>query len=101
VAILAALRFYILLCSNAIHAASIAAATPPATDGNNLPYCSHKLTPTPQQRHRPVLSPPVRHNGGCSRVCRRFLWRKLHTTVALPVLAAVHFGDNLANFANH
>src|SRR5690349_11594383 len=66
----------------------------------SFPYCRHTVTPTPQQRHRPVLSPPMCHNGGGSRVCRRFLWRKLHTTVALPVLAAVHFGDNLAQFAN-
>jgi hypothetical protein len=42
------------------------------------------------------LSPNVRHNGGCSRVCRRFMWRKSRNLAAVPVLAAVHFGDNFA-----
>jgi hypothetical protein len=38
--------------------------------------------------------------GGASRVCRRFLWRKIRTTVAVPVLATVRFGGNLAICAN-
>jgi hypothetical protein len=65
--------------------------------------CSHiprrAMPIVPQQRHAPSLSPRLRHYGGCSRVCRRFLWRKSRNSVARLVLAAVHFGDNCANFA--
>jgi hypothetical protein len=48
-----------------------------------------------QQRQPSLLSPHLRQYGGCSRVCRRNLWRKIRTTVAIPVLAAVHFGDKV------
>jgi hypothetical protein len=55
----------------------------------------------PPQRHLPLLSPNVRHNGGCSRICRRFMWRKIRTLAAVPVLPAVHFGDNLGRIGTN
>jgi len=64
------------------------------------PILAMQLPNTPQQRHSHLLSPRLRHNGGSSRVCRRFLWRKSRNTVALPVFAALHFGDNSATPAN-
>ncbi len=51
----------------------------------------------PQQRQSRLLSPHLCHNGGASCVCRRFLWRKIRTIAAVPVFAAVHYGDNFAN----
>jgi hypothetical protein len=50
-----------------------------------------------QQRHALVLSPLLRHNGGCSRVCRQVMWRKIRNSVARSHIAAVHFGDNFLN----
>jgi hypothetical protein len=38
------------------------------------------------------------HNGGCSRAFRRFLLLKILNSAAVPVFAAAHFGDNLADF---
>jgi hypothetical protein len=52
----------------------------------------------PQQRQRSVLLPKLRHYGGCPRVCRRLMGRKIRNSVARPVLTAVHFGDKWANF---
>jgi hypothetical protein len=46
------------------------------------------------------LLPRFCQYGGCSRVCRRWLWRKIAHSAAVPVLAAAHFGDNVAKFAN-
>lgn len=56
-----------------------------------------QLPIAPQQRHLPALSPRLRHNGGCSRVCRRSLWRKSRKVAAVPVPAAAHLGSNSAN----
>ncbi len=64
------------------------------------PVPAVQLHTTPQQRHLPLLSPHVRHNGGCSRLCRRLLWLKIRNSAARPVLPAAPFGDNSANFAN-
>ena len=47
-----------------------------------------------------LLSPPLCHDGGCSRVSRRFLWRKIRKLVAVPVLAAIRFGDNVEKIEN-
>jgi hypothetical protein len=58
-----------------------------------------QLPIVPQQRQPCLLSPRLRHYGGCSRLCRRFLWRKSRNSVAVPVLPAAHFGDNSANSA--
>jgi hypothetical protein len=68
--------------------------------GSSLPHSRRAMPIVPQQRHAPSFSPRVRHYGGCSRVCRRLVWRKSRKSVARLVLAAVHFGDNFANFAN-
>jgi hypothetical protein len=65
--------------------------------GGNLPRLCHAMAKMPQQRQPPSLSPRVRHYGGCPRVCRRILWRKWQSIAAVPVFAAVHFGDNSAN----
>jgi hypothetical protein len=47
--------------------------------GSSLLHSRRAMPITLQQRHPPSLSPNVRHNGGCSRVCRRFLWHKIRT----------------------
>jgi hypothetical protein len=52
----------------------------------------------PQQRQLPLLLPRFCHNGGASRACRRFLWRKIRNAVARPVFAAAYFGDKVAGF---
>jgi hypothetical protein len=65
------------------------------------PIAATILPITPQQHQTPSLSPRLRHYGGCSRVSRRFLWRKSRNSVALPVLAAAHFGDKFAKIENH
>jgi hypothetical protein len=56
-----------------------------------------QLPITPQQRHLPSLLPRLCQYGGCSRLSRRILWRKIRNSVAVPVLPAAHFGDNSAN----
>jgi hypothetical protein len=66
--------------------------------GDPLPYSRHAMPIAPQQRHSPLLSPHFRHNGGGSPVSRRIFAHKSRPSVACLVLAAVHFGDNLANF---
>jgi hypothetical protein len=48
----------------------------------------------------PVLSPHFRPLGGASPVSRRFLWRKIRQSVALPLLSASPFGGNMAKLAN-
>jgi hypothetical protein len=54
----------------------------------------------PQQRQPAVLLPRLRHNGGCSRVCRRILLRKIRNSAARPVLAAAQFGGNFRHCVN-
>jgi hypothetical protein len=64
--------------------------------GDKLPHSRRAMPITPQRRHPRLLSPRLCHYGGCSHVCRRFLWRKIRSSVAVPALPAVHFGDNFA-----
>jgi hypothetical protein len=67
---------------------------PVPCDGNSLARSRHAIAKMPQQRQPCSLSPRLRHYGGCSRVSRRLLWRKIRDTAARPVLAAAQFGDN-------
>src|SRR5688572_1916614 len=68
--------------------------------GSSLPHSRRAMSIVPQQRHLPVLLPLPCQYGGCSRVCCRLLWRKSRYSVARLVLAAVHFGDNIATVPN-
>jgi hypothetical protein len=77
-----------------------AAATGLCHFGGKLPTSRRASAKIAPRQFAPVLSPPLCQCGGASRVCRRFLWRKSCNTVAAPVLAAVHFGDNFACFAH-
>jgi len=52
-------------------------------------------------RRRILAFPPrLCQFGGSSRASRRFLWRKIRNTVAVPVLPAMQFGDNVAYRSN-
>jgi hypothetical protein len=51
----------------------------------------------PQQRQPCSLSPRLCQYGGCSRLTRRLLWRKIRNMVAVLVLPAMPFGDNFRN----
>jgi hypothetical protein len=72
---------------------------PLSQNGGNVPYSRRESPFVPQQRQPPALLPRLRHYGGCSRICRRFLWHKIRNAAAAPVLAAVHFGSKTANSA--
>jgi hypothetical protein len=87
---------YTSLLIEKIFTAAIAVATPCRYDGGGLAYSRRTMPIPPQRRQSPVLLPPVRHNGGCSRVCRRFLSPKSCLSVAVPVFAAAHFGSKYA-----
>jgi hypothetical protein len=82
-----------------IFAATIAAAASCLYDGSSLPYSRRAMAKMPQQRQLHSLSPCLRHNGGCSRVSRRFFWQKIRNLAAALVLAAAPFGDKFANCA--
>ena len=79
---------------------AIAAAATLSFCGEWLPDFCRALSQMAPQQFPPVLLPLLRHSSGASLTCRRFLWRKSRTTVALPVFAAAQSGDNCANFAN-
>ena len=68
--------------------------------GSTLPYSRRAMPIAPQQRHPPSLSPRLRQYGGASLTSRRFLWRKIRSAAALPVLPAVNCGGSSASPAN-
>lgn len=79
--------------------ASMAAAQPACHYSGSLTHSRRAIAKFAKRQIVPVLSPHMCHYGGCSRACRRFLWRNSRKSVAAPVFAAAHFGDNNAKTA--
>lgn len=83
---------------DALWSMAITAAAPGyATNGSSLSCSRHAIAKMPQRRQPRLLSPRVRHYGGCSRASRRVLWRKIRNPAPLSRIPAVHFGVNFAN----
>jgi hypothetical protein len=73
--------------------------SPVAQNGSNFPHSRHSIAQFAKRQIHHLLSPHLRHNGGCSRNSRRFLRIFAHKScnlAAVPVFPAIHFGDNSA-----
>jgi hypothetical protein len=79
--------------------ATIAAAQGCSTNGGKFSPFRRAIAKMPQQRQPLLLSPRVRHYGGCSPASRRFLWRKIRNSAPSSPVPAIHFGDNFAHSA--
>jgi hypothetical protein len=89
-----------VLTSGGAFTATIAAAATLSSFGGCFPTCRHAVAKMAKRQFAPILSPRLCQFGGASRACRHFMWRKSRNTVAVPVPATVHFGDNFAFSAN-
>jgi hypothetical protein len=79
--------------------ASTAAAKGYDTNGGKLAYSRCAIANFAKRQFPPALSPSLCQFGGCYPASRQFIWRKIRNAAPSSCIAAVHFGDNSANFA--
>jgi hypothetical protein len=65
-------------------------------NGDNLSHSRHAIEQFAKRRMHRVLPPPLCQFSATLSDTRRILWRNSRKSVAVPVFAAVHFGDNFA-----